>query len=38
MPNQALLCDKTANALASLKRQDTCISDPTFFYDGGGCC
>ncbi len=32
------VCDKTANALASLRREDLFISDSTFFYDGGGCC
>ena len=39
MPNQPLsICDKTAGALASLKREDIFISGTTFFYDGGGCC
>jgi SAM-dependent methyltransferase len=39
MPNQPLaVCDKTAGALASLKRDDIFISDSTWFYDGGGCC
>ena len=39
MPNQPLaVCDKTAGALASLKRDDIFISESTFFYDGGGCC
>ena len=39
LPNQPLaLCDKTAGALASLKREDIFISDSTWFYDGGGCC
>lgn len=32
------ICDKTANALASLNRDDIYISESTFFYDGGGCC
>ncbi|MDO8369039.1 MAG: arsenosugar biosynthesis arsenite methyltransferase ArsM [Saprospiraceae bacterium] len=32
------VCDKTANALASLRRDDLFISESTFFYDGGGCC
>jgi SAM-dependent methyltransferase len=32
------VCDKTANALASLGRDDIFISDRTYFYDGGGCC
>jgi SAM-dependent methyltransferase len=39
MPNQPLaVCDKTANALASLHRNDIFISGSTYFYDGGGCC
>ena len=39
MPNQPMaVCDKTAGALASLKRDDIFISESTFFYDGGGCC
>ena len=39
LPNMPLaVCDKTAGALASLKRDDIFISDSTFFYDGGGCC
>lgn len=39
MPNQPLaICDKTAEALASLNREDIYISESTFFYDGGGCC
>ncbi len=38
-PNQPLaICDKTAGALASLKRDDIFISGSTYFYDGGGCC
>jgi SAM-dependent methyltransferase len=32
------VCDKTASALAALKRNDIFISNSTFFYDGGGCC
>lgn len=37
--NQPLaVCDKTADALASLERKDIYISDSTYFYDGGGCC
>lgn len=32
------VCDKTANALKSLNREDIFISESTFFYDGGGCC
>ncbi|HEX9599918.1 MAG TPA: arsenosugar biosynthesis arsenite methyltransferase ArsM [Mariniflexile sp.] len=39
LKNQPLaICDKTANALASLNRDDIFISEPTFHYDGGGCC
>jgi hypothetical protein len=39
LPNQPLaICDKTAGALKSLKRNDIFISASTFFYDGGGCC
>lgn len=39
MPNMPLaVCDKTAGALADLKRDDIFISDSTHFYDGGGCC
>ena len=37
--NQPLaVCDKTARALAALGRNDLFISEPTWFYDGGGCC
>ena len=37
--NQPLaICDKTAAALQSLKRDDIFISESTFHYDGGGCC
>ncbi len=32
------VCDKTANALGNLKRDDIFISESTYFYDGGGCC
>jgi SAM-dependent methyltransferase len=32
------VCDKTANALAGLRRDDIFISESTYFYDGGGCC
>ena len=32
------VCDKTAAALANLGRDDTFISESTYFYDGGGCC
>ena len=39
LQNQPLaVCDKTAQALTDLKRDDIHISDSTFFYDGGGCC
>ena len=32
------ICDKTANNLAALGRNDIFISESTFHYDGGGCC
>ena len=39
MKNQPLaVCDKTANAIASLNRNDIFISESTFHYNGGGCC
>ena len=39
LKNQPLaVCDKTANALASLNRNDIFISESTYHYDGGGCC
>lgn len=39
LPNQPLaVCDKTAANLVVLGRKDIFISDPTWFYDGGGCC
>ncbi|WP_026952694.1 arsenosugar biosynthesis arsenite methyltransferase ArsM [Algoriphagus mannitolivorans] len=39
LQNQPLsVCDKTANAIASLNRPDIFISESTYFYDGGGCC
>jgi hypothetical protein len=39
LQNQPLaICDKTAIALASLKKEDIFISESTFHYDGGGCC
>jgi hypothetical protein len=39
MQNMPLaVCDKTANALASLGQKDIFISGSTFHYDGGGCC
>ena len=38
-PNQPLaICDKTAESLANLKREDLFISESTWHYDGGGCC
>jgi len=39
LKNQPLaICDKTANALVDLGRDDIYISESTFHYDGGGCC
>ena len=39
LKNQPLaICDKTANTLKNLKRNDIFISESTFHYDGGGCC
>lgn len=39
LPNQpSPVCDKTANALSQLQRNDIFISESTYFYDGGGCC
>ena len=39
LPNQPVaVCDKTASALSSLKRNDIFMSNSTYFYDGGGCC
>jgi len=39
LKNQPLsICDKTANALTDLHRNDIFISESTYFYDGGGCC
>ena len=39
LQNQPLaICDKTANALESLKRSDIFFSPSTFHFDGGGCC
>jgi SAM-dependent methyltransferase len=32
------VCDKTASALAALRRDDLYLSAATYFYDGGGCC
>lgn len=38
-PNQPLaICDKTAESLANLQREDLFISESTWHYDGGGCC
>ncbi|MGH2642480.1 MAG: methyltransferase domain-containing protein, partial [Chitinophagaceae bacterium] len=38
-PNQPLaVCDKTSIALKTLAGKDIFVSDPTWFYDGGGCC
>ena len=39
LPNQPLsVCDKTADNLAALGRDDIYVSASTYFYDGGGCC
>ncbi|QLE00785.1 arsenosugar biosynthesis arsenite methyltransferase ArsM [Galbibacter sp. BG1] len=39
LQNQPLaICDKTANALKNLNRDDIFISESTWHYDGGGCC
>ena len=39
LKNQPLaVCDKTADALGALGRNDIFISMSTFHYDGGGCC
>jgi len=39
LQNQPIaICDKTANALAQLNRDDLYLSAATFHYDGGGCC
>lgn len=39
MTNQPIsVCDKTANDLLSLGREDIYVSESTWFYDGGGCC
>ncbi len=32
------VCDKTAGALAALGRADLTITEPTWHYNGGGCC
>lgn len=37
--NQPLaVCDKTAEALKALNREDIFLSESTYFYQGGGCC
>ena len=39
LKNQPLaVCDKTAQALTDLYRDDIYISESTFHYNGGGCC
>ncbi|PCH75074.1 MAG: SAM-dependent methyltransferase [Flavobacteriaceae bacterium] len=39
LQNQPIaICDKTAQDLNNLKRDDIFISESTFHYDGGGCC
>lgn len=39
LKNQPLaICDKTANALVNLDRDNIFISQSTYHYDGGGCC
>ncbi|MFT5892720.1 MAG: SAM-dependent methyltransferase [Dokdonia sp.] len=39
LKNQPLaICDKTAQAIADLGRDDIFISQSTYHYDGGGCC
>ncbi len=39
LKNQPIaVCDKTAAALASLKREDIFVSESTYHYNGGGCC
>ncbi len=34
----AAVCDKTACNLQRLGRPDLLVTEPTFFYEGGGCC
>ncbi len=34
----APVCEKTAGNLRALGREDLVITEPTYFYDGGGCC
>ncbi len=39
LQNQPIaICDKTAQNLADLGKDDIFISESTYFYDGGGCC
>ena len=39
LKNQPLaVCDKTAQSLTDLNRDDIYISESTFHYNGGGCC
>jgi SAM-dependent methyltransferase len=39
LKNQPLaICDKTAQALLELNREDLFVSESTYHYDGGGCC
>ena len=39
LKNQPLaICDKTAQALKDLGREDIYFSESTYHYDGGGCC
>lgn len=39
LKNQPLaVCDKTANNLTDMNRNDIFISPSTYHYDGGGCC
>ena len=39
LQNQPLsVCDKTAQNIENLNRDDIYISPSTYFYDGGGCC
>ena len=32
------VCDKTAEALTRLGRDDLMVTESTWHYDGGGCC
>jgi SAM-dependent methyltransferase len=32
------VCDKTANALTKINKEEIYLSESTWFYDGGGCC